>query len=393
MAGSGFFGSWSPVDTNNPTPGAAPVAEAAPAAQACPECGEPGWTAEGGCEPCSLWDGVADEIVGEPVSEAEVQEALTPAPAPAAPTTAVSLRGPGANIISAARSRSSSDGPYVMCGIAGPPGSGKSGVVLDSLTQQEKESGAEVWHIDFDLGGETTKAAHHTGSSSIVVVNPWVLQASSSRVPYDFPATYQRTLDILRAAAEQAEAQEAFKAKHGHYPSPYLKTICFDGADHWLNICETLMKVEDLDLGPDGIAVAGRKATTQIGRFNWNIRKNRYNSAMTALKELCRRGVHTYIITHLKAEYDANGNEIPGAGSPHWLKDTEGWLQQMVLMEIVEERNERGELTGEANSYGIMTKNRTSLNTGGRVHIFRKDADGGEWFGWPGLRDGSFGVE
>ena len=62
-------------------------------------------------------------------------------------------------------------------------------------------------------------------------------------------------------------------------------------------------------------------------------------------------------------------------------------------MEIVEERNERGELTGVAIPYAVMTKNRTSLNTGGRVHIFRKDNDGGEWLGWPGLRDGSFGVD
>ena len=114
---------------------------------------------------------------------------------------------------------------------------------------------------------------------------------------------------------------------------------------------------------------------------------------MTALQELCRRGIHTYILTHMKPEYDSNGNEIPGAGSPHWLKDTEGWLQQMAVMEIVEERNERGELTGVANSYAVMTKNRTSLNTFGRIHIFRKDDAGGEWFGWPGLHDGTFGVD
>ena len=117
----------------------------------------------------------------------------------------------------------------------------------------------------------------------------------------------------------------AYYGEHGEMPKPYLKTVIFDGADHWLHICETIMKVDDLKLGPDGIAVAGKDATTKIGRFNWNIRKSRYNSALTALQELCRLGVHCYIITHGKTAYDSGGNEIIGAETPHWLKDTEGW--------------------------------------------------------------------
>tara|TARA_R110000787_G_scaffold94113_5_gene196690 strand:- start:843 stop:2069 length:1227 start_codon:yes stop_codon:yes gene_type:complete len=278
---------------------------------------------------------------------------------------------------------------YVLMGIAGPPKSGKSGSVLDSLTDEEKDNGAEIHHIDFDLGGETTKAAHHSGTNNIVVLNPWVINRNPSRVPYDFPATYQRTIDYLRAAVEMADAQLVYFNEHGVMPSPYLKTVVFDGADHWLNICETVMKVDDLKLGPDGIAVAGRDATTKIGRFNWNIRKNRYNSALTVLQELCRRGIHCYLITHMKTAYDSTGNEILGAESPHWLKDTEGWLQQMAIFEVNEERDERGELTGVLNSYSIVTQNRTSLKSSGKIHIFRRDKEGGEWFGWKGLRDGS----
>ena len=278
---------------------------------------------------------------------------------------------------------------YVLMGIAGPPKSGKSGTVLDSLTEKEKEDGAEIHHIDFDLGGETTKAAHHSGTNNIVVLNPWVINRNPSRVPYDFPATYQRTIDYLRAAVEMADAQLAYFNEHGAMPTPYLKTVVFDGADHWLNICETVMKVDDLKLGPDGIAVAGRDATTKIGRFNWNIRKNRYNSALTVLQELCRRGIHCYLITHMKTAYDSSGNEILGAESPHWLKDTEGWLQQMSIFEVNEERDDRGELTGNVNSHAVVTQNRTSLKSSGKIHIFRRDKDGGEWFGWKGLRDGS----
>ena len=279
---------------------------------------------------------------------------------------------------------------YVLMGIWGPPKSGKTGAVLDSLTQEEKENGAEIHHYDFDLGGETTKSAHHEGDTNILVLNPWVMTTTAaSRVPYDYPATFQNTMDYLRAAVEMAKGQIAYYGEHGEMPKPYLKTVIFDGADHWLHICETIMKVDDLKLGPDGIAVAGKDATTKIGRFNWNIRKSRYNSALTALQELCRLGVHCYIITHGKTAYDSGGNEIIGAETPHWLKDTEGWLQQVAKFEVSEERDEKGELTGISESHAIITHNRTSLKSSGRVNVFRRDPKGGEWYGWKGLRDGS----
>ena len=279
---------------------------------------------------------------------------------------------------------------YVMMGIWGPPKSGKTGAVLDSLTQEEKDNGAEIHHYDFDLGGETTKSAHHEGDTNILVLTPWVMTTTAaSRVPYDYPATFQNTMDYLRAAVEMAKAQLLYYNEHGEMPKPYLKSVVFDGADHWLHICETIMKVDDRKLGPDGIAVAGKDATTKIGRFNWNIRKSRYNSALTPLQEVCRLGVHCYIITHGKTAYDSGGNEIIGAETPHWLKDTEGWLQQVAKFEVTEERDEKGELTGISESHAIITHNRTSLKSSGRVKIFRRDSEGGEWFGWKGLRDGS----
>ena len=56
---------------------------------------------------------------------------------------------------------------------------------------------------------------------------------------------------------------------------------------------------------------------------------------------------------------------------------------------MTEERDEKGELTGVSESHAIITHNRTSLKSSGRVKVFRRDSEGGEWFGWKGLRDGS----
>jgi len=341
-------------------------------------------------------------IPDEPVVEHEAPEMEEPADEPpkakakkASPTNHLARANPTiANMIKAARQQTQvGNRTFVMCGIAGKPKTGKTGMVLDSLSPKEVKDGAEIWHIDFDLGGETTKAAHHQDkAANIVVINPWVLNYAESRIPYDFPATFQQTVDILKTAQVQMESQTEYFNEHGKMPKPYLKTVVFDGADHWLHITETCMKVDDLDLGVDGIAVSGKKTTTQIGRFNWNIRATRYQTAMVAMRELCRGGVHCYIITHMKPGYDKNGNELAGQDTPKWLKDTEGHLQQVIYTELEEERSETGELTGIVRGVAVVIADRTSLQASGRVTLFERNDDGGVWHGWPGIAEGDFTV-
>ena len=377
MAGTGFFDSWQPVDTNNPS--AAPAEKKVIVTEDWPK----GDKSEG-------FDSMEDHPMVTQFNEATGQSEANVSPPPAGIVTL--SNNPAWLAIANARIQASMPTVknYVFMGVSGHPKSGKTGIALDSLTDDETNGGAEIIHLDFDMGGESTRAAHHHGKTNILTINPWILHKNPSRVPYDFPATYQNVMDLLLAAQEQSQIQNAYFAEHGTMPRPYLKTVVFDGAGHWLNICETMMKVEDLQLGDDGIAVSGKKATVQIGRFNWNIRKNRYNSAMTALTELCRSGIHCYLITHLKDSYDSSGNEIAGAEVPTWLKGTEKWLQQRTVMETVQERNERGELTGAVKSYGVLIENRTSLKTQGKVLVFERNTDGGIWHGWKGLRDGSF---
>ena len=113
-------------------------------------------------------------------------------------------------------------------------------------------------------------------------------------------------------------------------------------------------------------------------------------AAIMTMQELCRLNIHVYNITGLKASYDSSGNEILGADVPAYLKGTERDYQQIIEISIEEERDDRGALTGCAESFGLLTQNRTSLFVPERVLIFRRDNDGGQWCGWPGLRDGTF---
>lgn len=406
MAGTGFFDNWEPVDTTKePVRGETPV----PVAENLPSTSQVDvvdvFAGKGGAPPL--------EALIDDAPDAPEQEPDEPAPAPLPPLgdqdgmvsgfdtpTPPPKKGgwqlpqsanPAWKLIAKAVNTNLRDFNFVFAGVDGPRKAGKTGFVLDSLTEEEIANGAQIWHLDFDLGGETTKMAHHKDKAeNIVVLNPWVVFKARSRVPFDFPATFQNTMDILLYAVEVAEAQEEYFLAHGKMPKPYLKTLCFDGLDHWLNICETVMKIEDLDLGVDGIAVAGKAATTKIGRFNWNIRKNRYNAAMSNMLELARRFVHVYCITGRKPSYDKNGNEIRGADVPAWLKDSERDFQQLISVDIEEMRDDHGALNGESKATAVLKANRTSLDCPPPVVLFNRTHRGGNWNGWPGVSDGSF---
>tara|TARA_R110002153_G_scaffold219489_2_gene371944 strand:- start:2947 stop:4194 length:1248 start_codon:yes stop_codon:yes gene_type:complete len=407
LAGTGFFDNWAPVDTTKePTKEevvATPADLPSTADIAAPSVLSQGPPIEAmmDTKPSPLDEDMEEPMFVDPPYESAFtpeESATITAQAVVTPSLVAGdwkypqSANPAWKVIAHSMNSNPRVKTYVFAGIDGPRKSGKTGMVLDSLTEEEIANGAQIWHVDFDLGGETTKAAHHDDKKdNIVVLNPWVIFKGQSRVPFDFPATYQNTMDILLYALEVGQAQEAYYEANGKMPNPYLKTLCFDGLDHWLNICETCMKIEDLDLGKDGIDVSGKSATTKIGRFNWNIRKNRYNSAMNNMQELCRMGVNVYGITGRKLSYDSNGNEIKGADVPAWLKDSERDFQQLISVDVEKVRDSDFNLTGEEVSTATLTANRTSLAAPKPVVLFVREQGGeGTWNGWDGLSDGSF---
>lgn len=285
---------------------------------------------------------------------------------------------------------------HVFCGIVGPPKSGKSSVVYDSLTDEEAASGAEIWSSDYDGHGRASVAANYAHrADNILIINPYVIHKEDGRVPYDFPATHLNQVRILQSALRQLDRQDAYYDKYGKMPEKWLKTVVLDGAGTFLKVCELCMKISDLGLGADAIETASQKATTSVGRSNWYIRSNYFMAVLDLLKELSRRGVHAYVITHFKPAYDSTGNEIVGGeGNPHWLpRDTEKSLTQIIYMDIVEERDDTGRRTGVSHSTAILKSSGVSLKSTEPVTIYRQDPSGGEWFGWSGLRDGSFSTE
>lgn len=157
----------------------------------------------------------------------------------------------------------------ILCGLVGPEGVGKTGIVLDSMTDEEKKRGDVIFVLDFDGGGQTTRVTHHKEhANNIRCLNPNVMfetfdEDGEIREAIDYPATHRRVMKIGQTLVDWA-------ANPGDKPK--LHSVLFTAIDLWDEVAKNCMFIEDLGTAPDGIG-AKVKPHEQVGlRFNWQIR-------------------------------------------------------------------------------------------------------------------------
>ena len=155
MSGTGFFENFESIDTSSEK-GALNKEKSPPA----PKVEEPKTVPTGFQEPPA---DIADRAMEamppefhekvEEMKEEFVENIMPTKPPVPEGSWMTTSTNPAWTQINAARGRATRSHKHVLCGIAGPPKSGKSGQVLDSLSEEEKAAGAEIHHIDFDAGG------------------------------------------------------------------------------------------------------------------------------------------------------------------------------------------------------------------------------------------------
>ena len=117
-------------------------------------------------------------------------------------------------------------GTHIFCGVIGFEGSGKSGIVLDSLTDEQIANGDYILAADFDGGAAACKSAYHRDKSrNNRCLSPWVM-ATEDRTTYDYPATHARMMEIGRFGVAQAVKQN----KEG-YTGPRLAKFLVTAVD------------------------------------------------------------------------------------------------------------------------------------------------------------------
>ena len=265
-------------------------------------------------------------------------------------------------------------------GLVGPEGVGKTGIVLDSLTDEEVARGDVIFVLDFDGGGQTIRATHHRNiSKNIRVLNPNVMQSGDARDSFDYPATHRRVMNIGRTLVDWA-------ANPGNRPR--LNTVLVTGIDEWDKVASNCMFIEDLGTAPDGIG-AKIKPHEQIGmRFNWQIRSTRFHQLTAISKTLMGLGVRVYWETHFKDIQDKSGAILGKKAA--WEKNTSAQLNQVLWFHKTKVRDENNAPTGEVRYEVEFVKCRTNpeLLDQRRLIMRTKKGESPEWYGLPELREG-----
>ena len=269
---------------------------------------------------------------------------------------------------------------HVFCGMVGHEGVGKSGLVLDAHAHRFKE-GEMLWALDFDNGAMACKQAHYRDDPRFRTFSPWVMQMED-RTAYDYIATYQRVMNIGKAAVEYASKQyeEGFEG-------PLLKTFLVTAVDQFDGMCMDIMKIYDLDMNAkDAIEASQSKLNQEIG-WNWGIRSTRFRQLTALCRQLNSLGVDVFWETHLKEDRD--GKVGFDGWKFAWEKSATNDLFQILWCKTQVMRNSDGSTTGEVRHYVDFFKEKTNSDLKGqeRVYFVTKKGEQATWYGLAEMRD------
>jgi hypothetical protein len=273
-------------------------------------------------------------------------------------------------------------GSHVFCGIIGFEGTGKSGIVMDSLTDEQIANGDYILAVDFDGGAAACKSAYHRSiAQNIRCLSPYVM-STQDRTTYDYPATHDRVMEIGRYAVNQAVAQNK-----PDYTGPRLAKFLVTAVDQWDNVCVVNMKVIELGKAKDGIEASDPNKLVG-NQWNWSIRSTRFHQLTAICRELMRFGVEVYWETHLKPEVFRN--EQTGNWKADWEKNTDNNLNQILWCRREAVLDDDGKKTGKTEYTVEFYKQKTNIALQGKkrtVAITRENGEP-EWYGLAELKEG-----
>jgi len=255
-------------------------------------------------------------------------------------------------------SRSTVNSPICMA-LVGHDGVGKSGILLDSRSEEEVEQGKQIFIIDLDDSCGPLKSVYYRDDDSIVILNCLVINDNGE---IDYVNSYVKLLSVVRYIIRNEKTLN-------------LATVGLDGLDTMLKWCEYVMRNEDLKIDP----------SAQVkDQWQWSNRNRYFNTVLLLLKSLKCRFICT---THLKAEMKfvpkaGGGRELLTTGyHPDWVSTAPGMMFQKVSLE----RSQHPE-TGDVEITATVDKSKGALHLEGKKYLIAKvSGDKAEWIGLKSL--------
>lgn len=256
---------------------------------------------------------------------------------------------------------------YMICGISGNPGTGKTGVALDCRTDEEKDT-HWIFVLDYDEGAEPTWRQHWSADEKVVIFNPFVFNE-------DMTVDYLATSDMSRyfiAMVNEAIATGKIEYDGEEVEVKAVKAIIFDGLDSWLDTTNMIARLNHIKGKDPRAADKVKMVPTQ-----WFARNEEYKRLF---KAACQLNCDKFFITHMKEVHD--GFDIVGT-KPDWEKSTTAKLYQHIECSL-EERGKNLKLTAK------VKKSKTNSENVGQTFVLM-ESDGGKitWNGLEQLKNGT----
>ncbi len=256
---------------------------------------------------------------------------------------------------------------FLICGISGDPGTGKTGVCLDCRTEEELET-HWLFILDFDEGAEPTWRQHWSSDDKVVIFNPYVFRE-------DMTVDYFATADMARffiAMVNEAINEKQIEWDGETVEIEAVKAIVFDGLDSWLDTTNMIARMNHIKGGDPRAADKVKMVPTQ-----WFARTEEYKRLF---KAACQLQCDKFFITHMKEVHD--GFDIVGR-KPDWEKSTTAKLYQYI--ECVKE--ERGKTT---KLLAKVKKSKTNAENVGVTFTLLENENGKiVWNGLDALKNGT----
>lgn len=255
---------------------------------------------------------------------------------------------------------------YMICGISGDPGTGKTGIALDCRTEEEKKT-HWVFVLDFDEGAEPTWRQHWSSDDKVFIYNPHVYKEDMT---VDYLATADMARFFIGMVKEAIETKKISFDDEDEIEVLGVKAIVFDGLDTWLDTTNMIARLNHIKGNDPRQADKVKMVPTQ-----WFARTQEYQRLF---KAACQLKCHKFFITHMKEVHD--GFEVVGQ-KPDWEKSTTAKLYQHIVTSR-EERNNKTTLSAK------VTKSKTNATNEGQSFVIFENSKGEvTWNGLSQIKD------
>ena len=109
-----------------------------------------------------------------------------------------------AKILQQIQARLDRDRSHLLCSITGNPKTGKTGLILDSRTDEQITEGKKIYILDFDRGAEPTWDSCWDRDENIVIFDPIEMRADGST---NWEATFQNANSFCQLAKETLDEE------------------------------------------------------------------------------------------------------------------------------------------------------------------------------------------